>query len=304
MIPHCTSRSQSCGMACIERHKVCRQKLGAEASVLANRLARSLTIEAEKVLKLKAAGLTNSEAIAFSSYIGPKYRDMNRSLYAPETMTTAELAENSALAHAAAKGLQKLPSFTAADVQLYIDANQSNYAMPMSDDGLLTHSMRLEGAVHTAFAERHVVGDIVEAGKFLSTSWAQDGGASMFAQNANVQIKILPIDDGTGSGKAVDQYKNELIEDEILYHPATRFVVEAIYRQPDRDEITVNKLDVRQLQKVAEGSTSRSHMHDLMIQHYTPGSTSVIAALAAAKRGKMTRVYGHIEVHYRELPVV
>lgn len=316
--PNCTSKSQSCGNACIERKDICRSKLSDEASELAKSLAEELTlddvfqiqsaghsVDREKVKRLQEAGLTKTEAQAFGQYIGTKYADMNRAMYAPQTMASADLEYYNSLNRAAAKGLAKLPSYTNEELDSYISANTSKYASERSPDGLLTHCMKLDGDVYDSFLAKHKVGDTVEAGKFLSTSWAEDGGSSMFAQGANVRLRVLPIDDGTGSGKAVDQYKNALIEDEILFHPATRFRVTAINKQLDYEETVVNKVHINQLQNAirsADAGMAPSYIESQLVQYYTPGQTDIEAAWNVAKKGKLVRTKGELDIFYKELP--
>jgi hypothetical protein len=71
--------------------------------------------------------------------------------------------------------------------------------------------------------------------------------------NANFVYKIRPKLDGTGQGRYVDHFKNEMIEGEVLYPPYSRFRVKAVRKvdgldpTPEQQQMRENSLNLRRI---------------------------------------------------------
>jgi hypothetical protein len=73
---------------------------------------------------------------------------------------------------------------------------------------------------------------------FFAASGFQDG-YEHFSKGANISFVINAIHDGTGQGRAVDQYKNDNIEGEVLWGPNMgQFSIDKITDRPDPNSFT------------------------------------------------------------------
>jgi hypothetical protein len=183
----------------------------------------------EKVARLIADGMDKYEASGTTDYIGSAYREMNALFWdkdAKKKLGDHSYELNVARVKAASSGLRKLPPVTADALDSLVSKGHKS-ALPYSG-GVLTHGLKLEGVDLDSFVEKHKLaaksGSPVEAGKFLSTAW-NEGGHPGFMSKANVEIAVTAKMDGSGSGRLVDQYKNHLFENEILFPPDTKFKV-------------------------------------------------------------------------------
>jgi hypothetical protein len=265
------SKGISCGIGCISATKVCRKKTTPSQKAKKKLIAESAkegqaqptnNTDAPKALKVLSSDqehlvnlnvsaddesrmekimtqhpeITTGEAAGFAAYIGNHFSEMNMSFWDRENFELTD-PEAFRLADARATGaaiaLKKMPVVTRESLA---DATKSHIkASPTADDGLLTHSMTLDDP--DKFMKQFKVGEEIGAGKFLSASWAE-GGHSGFAEDANVEFKIKPKLNGDGAGRLVDQYKNFMFEDEILYPPDTKFKVTKIEKKKGNQEVS------------------------------------------------------------------
>ncbi len=208
----------------------------AEVTLLENEHDPWQNAKIDRIMKA-GAGITRSEAQGLSHFIGTDFKGMNSMFYDPNWNKGLSAWKEAALVakvKGAAAALAKLPAITKDAIDKAAKspkANLNGKGAPWKTDYLI-HHMKIDGnaalkGIVDEYKKSAGQGVPVEAGKLMSTTW-REGGDPNFAPGANVELRIKPRLDGKGQGKLVDKFKNSVWENEVTYHPKTRFKVTEI----------------------------------------------------------------------------
>jgi len=155
--------------------------------------------------------LTKAEADAVAHWINHEYKTVNKSIYAPNSLSPKDKKIGEAGAIRTSQALRKMPPVTSKEIRKIAKE------LPDLDAFLAPYEQaQKSGKPH------------LEPTVFATTA---KNNLDHFQSGAQVTFVIKAKLDGTGSGRTVDQYKNEAWEGEVLYPSFTGFKVNKITRQ-------------------------------------------------------------------------
>ena len=182
----------------------------------------------EKILK-DNPDLTKAEANAVAHWINHEYQTVNKSIYAPDSLSLKDKTLGEAAAIRLSQGIRKMPPVTAQEVtkQAALRGRQAELA---KDGKLRRHVKNLPDV--DAFLAPYIQAQKsrqahIEPTVFATTARNNHG----FGDGAQVTFEIKAKMDGTGAGRTVDQYKTKAWEAEVLYPASTGFKVNKIKKE-------------------------------------------------------------------------
>ncbi|WP_206754806.1 phage portal protein, partial [Microcystis wesenbergii] len=182
----------------------------------------------EKILK-DNPDLTKAEANAVAHWINHEYQTVNKSIYAPDSLSLKDKTLGEAAAIRLSQGIRKMPPVTAQEVtkQAALRGRQAELA---KDGKLRRHVGNLPDvdAFLAPYIQAQKSGQAhIEPTVFATTARNNHG----FGDGAQVTFEIKAKMDGTGAGRTVDQYKTKAWEAEVLYPASTGFKVNKIKKK-------------------------------------------------------------------------
>jgi hypothetical protein len=191
--------------------------------------------------------ITKDEAAALAAYIGAKYAPMSAAIYAPGDPSFDSPESIDASNRLAANAMRKLDPIT----EDLINARARDHAArngdvndaPLYDAGQgLQRGITLNGQAFKdkiAQYESALAGDglIREDTWFATSTLSVENNDVAIAGNSNVIYRIKPNLNGTGQGRYVDHFKNQLTEGEVLYPPYSQFRVTGVQVSRNKDQV-------------------------------------------------------------------
>jgi hypothetical protein len=180
------------------------------------------TYQYEKIRRLKKAGLEEMEAHGVAAWIDHSYKPINQEIYAP---TGDKYGEGAGVR--AAQGIHKLPSYKHSE--MVKEGNKAGSSL--LPEGELRRGVKIPDldAFLKPYEEAAGKPEFKEPTFFATTARQSLGFTD--PGRANVLYVIKAKSDGTGQGRAVDKYKNQAFEGEVLYPPYSRFKINRVERQ-------------------------------------------------------------------------
>jgi hypothetical protein len=177
----------------------------------------------DKIDRLMEEGLTEIEAHGVAAWIDNNYEPINRAIYAPEMLKSdadRDYAEGTGIR--ALQGLQKLPPYKHEDLKKAADGEE------LLEEGRLRRGITVSSDNLANVLKPYQ--DAIGKPEYLEpTFFATSGNKTIdFVKSANVVIEVKSKSDGTGQGRAIDKFKGDLFEGEVLYPPFSKFKVTEI----------------------------------------------------------------------------
>ena len=193
-----------------------------------------------KIAKLKKMGLNSNEANGVASWISSStYRRMNSAIYSGDEDKFGKAAGIRAL-----QGFRKLPAYTHKELE--------TTRLKMGKDSSPYHSLLEPGRLRRGldgiddvdsflkpFEEALESGKVYKEPTFFATTARKD---ISFTSNPQILFEIKSKSDGTGQGRAVDQYKNSAFEGEVVFPPFSKFKVVEIVRKGKKVQIKLEEI--------------------------------------------------------------
>jgi hypothetical protein len=183
-------------------------------------------LHGSKIERMKESGLNEEESQGLSIWISLKYPLINAALRGASG-DKEDLEIGTAAAISSAKALRKLPGFTFEEMRK--NAPEGYTDEDFREDGTLIRGVSIDSENIDSFLE--IYKSSLKSGKsfhepymFASTGRKEHS----IVEDSNIRYIVNPISDGSGQGKAIDQFKNENYEDEVLYPPYSKFKVKEI----------------------------------------------------------------------------
>ena len=180
--------------------------------------------------------LTQAEADAIAHWINHKYQTVNKSIYAPNSLSPKDKQIGEAAAIRTSQALRKMPPVTDKEIRK-IAREQGEPSELAKDKKLRRHIKGVPDldAFLAPYEQAQKSGKPhLEPTVFATTA---KNNLDFFQSGAQATFVIKAKLDGTGSGRTVDQYKNEAWEGEVLYPSFTGFKVNKITRQQGKPVI-------------------------------------------------------------------
>jgi phage gp29-like protein len=222
-----------------------------------------------KTSKMKAEGvnLSDDEALALSTWIGSNYSSMNKVLYDENFGTEPYRKAVKVTDLLAAKALYKLPPVTQEQITGEAKKKKEKFD-PKKPLGRYMHIDNPEEFVKKYQDALSGDGTIREP-TFFATSHTQRKDFGFCDHNTNLTYDVNPKLDGTGTGRYIDHFKNQMSEGEVLYPPQSKFKVIAVIPP------SISKADFKMLELSSEE-----------FQHQKDGANLVLAEKAAFSNAK------------------
>ncbi len=174
--------------------------------------------------------LTKAEADAVAHWINHEYKTVNKSIYAPNSLSPKDKKIGEAGAIRTSQALRKMPPVTSKEIRKI--AKERGEPSELAKDKKLRRHIKdvpdLDAFLAPYEQAQKSGKPHLEPTVFATTA---KNNLDHFQSGAQVTFVIKAKLDGTGSGRTVDQYKNEAWEGEVLYPSFTGFKVNKITRQ-------------------------------------------------------------------------
>ena len=174
--------------------------------------------------------LTQAEADAIAHWINHEYQTVNKSIYAPNSLSPKNKKIGEAGAIRTSQALRKMPPAT--DKEIRKIAKERGEPSELAKDKKLRRHIKgvpdLDAFLAPYEQAQKSGKPHLEPTVFATTA---KNNLDFFQSGAQATFVIKAKLDGTGSGRTVDQYKNEAWEGEVLYPSFTGFKVNKITRQ-------------------------------------------------------------------------
>jgi hypothetical protein len=180
--------------------------------------------------------LTKAEADAVAHWVNHEYKTVNQSIYAPNSLSPRDKIIGEAGAIRTSQALRKMPPTT--DKEIRKIAEERGEPSELAKDKKLRRHIKnvpdLDAFLAPYEQAQKSGKPYLEPTVFATTA---KKNLDFFEGGAQATFVIKAKLDGTGSGRTVDQYKNEAWEGEVLYPSFTGFKVNKITRQQGKPVI-------------------------------------------------------------------
>lgn len=179
-------------------------------------------VQQSKIKRLLDEGLSEYEANGVAVWIGTggNYEAINKAIYDHSLQPGQYLDYGESAGIHASQGLRKLRPYSHEKLARESTAE----GLTVLKDGYLERHIEIPENDFDAFLKPYRdavgIGEFKEPTFFAATMIEEAG-----FEDANVKFRISPKGDGTGQGRAVDEFKNDCFEGEVIYPPYSRFNV-------------------------------------------------------------------------------
>jgi Protein of unknown function (DUF935)/ADP-ribosyltransferase exoenzyme len=199
-----------------------------------------------KMSKMQAdsPNISEDESLGLSTWIGSQYSSMNKVLYGGELDKEVDKKAVETADLLAAKALHKLPPVT--QEQIAREAKKKKEKFDPKKP--LGRYMQVDNP--EAFVKQYqdaLKGDgTIRESTFFATSHIPREKFGFCDHNTNLTYEVKPKLDGTGNGRYIDHFKNQMSEGEVLYPPQSKFRVVAVIPP------SISKADFKMLELSSE----------------------------------------------------
>ena len=191
-----------------------------------------------KIKRLLDEGLSEYEANGVAVWIGTggNYEAINKAIYDHSLQPGQYLDYGESAGIYASQGLRKLQPYN----HEKLARESTNEGLTVLKDGYLERHIEIPENNFDAFLKpyREAVGvDEFKEPTFFAATMIEEAGF----EDANVKFRIKPKGDDTGQGRAVDNFKNDCFEGEVVYPPYSRFNVLGVEKNDSSVQVFVSK---------------------------------------------------------------